>query len=507
MKHTTWRKHHQWIGLGISVFMILFSVSGILLNHRTLINGIDIDRRYLPADYRFEKWNNSLLRGTLRLHGDDSAHIAIYGTGGVFLTDERAEHFHAANRGFEQGADSRHIVGMAQCSDGSLFCAGQFDLYRLTQDGWRKTGPASEERFTDLQIKEDTLFLLSRSALYTAPAPYTRFTRHILPAPEDHDGRVTLFRTLWFLHSGELFGTAGQLFMDGVALLFIVITLSGTAFFLLRKYLTRAHPSDAFRRHAGRWLKYSLDWHDRLGRKCLVVLLFVVLTGWSLRPPLLLATAQTRIPPIPGTRLSQENPWHDKLRALRYDTLRHEWLLSTGEGFYTLASPDARPQTVKQAPPVSVMGVTVLAPADGKWLCGSFSGLYLWDRETGEITDYYTGQAAPRKAGPPFGAHPISGFSDDFATGHVIVEYRRGTELLPMPEAYAHLPMSLWNLALEIHTGRIYSFLGIVKFAFITFAGLLAAWAVWSGYKIRRKRTAKNNRKLHMEGKNEKKCR
>lgn len=35
MKKGTWRKQHKWLGIGLSFFMLMFCVSGILLNHRS----------------------------------------------------------------------------------------------------------------------------------------------------------------------------------------------------------------------------------------------------------------------------------------------------------------------------------------------------------------------------------------------------------------------------------------------------------------------------------------
>lgn len=49
------------------------------------------------------------------------------------------------------------------------------------------------------------------------------------------------------------------------------------------------------------------------------------------------------------------------------------------------------------------------------------------------------------------------------------------------------LPMSLWNVALEVHSGRI--FIGtIATYIFIFVMGILAFWCLWSGYKIRLKK-------------------
>ena len=43
MKKGTWRKHHKWLGIGMSFFMLMFCVSGILLNHRSLMAFTDLD--------------------------------------------------------------------------------------------------------------------------------------------------------------------------------------------------------------------------------------------------------------------------------------------------------------------------------------------------------------------------------------------------------------------------------------------------------------------------------
>jgi hypothetical protein len=66
-KKITWRKQHKWLGIGMSFFMLMFCLSGILLNHRSLIKDVDVSRKYLPSRYEFKNWNGGLLRGTLAL--------------------------------------------------------------------------------------------------------------------------------------------------------------------------------------------------------------------------------------------------------------------------------------------------------------------------------------------------------------------------------------------------------------------------------------------------------
>ena len=103
------------------------------------------------------------------------------------------------------------------------------------------------------------------------------------------------------------------------------------------------------------------------------------------------------------------------------------------------------------------MGLNVLQQnKDGKWYCGSFSGLFVWDRVKGTTVDYSTGKAALKNAGAPFGKKAIAGMSQDFSDTPVIAEYNEGTDFAPQPAYMNQLPMSLWNVALEAHSGRIF---------------------------------------------------
>ena len=64
-KKITWRKQHKWLGIGMSFFILMFCLSGILLNDRSLIKDVDVNRKYLPSRYEFKNWNGGLLRGTV----------------------------------------------------------------------------------------------------------------------------------------------------------------------------------------------------------------------------------------------------------------------------------------------------------------------------------------------------------------------------------------------------------------------------------------------------------
>lgn len=90
------------------------------------------------------------------------------------------------------------------------------------------------------------------------------------------------------------------------------------------------------------------------------------------------------------------------------------------------------------------------------------------------------------------------GFTDDIIVGGrhdgIVVEYDKGTSLLPQPSWMNRLPMSLWNVALEAHSGRL--FIGnIATYVFVLVMGMAAVWSLITGLKIRRKPKKNSKRK------------
>lgn len=491
MKRSTWKKHHKWFGLLFSFFLCMFCISGIILNHRSVVSSVNISRKYLPETYRYRNWNNGLVRGSVKCHINDSASVLLYGTAGIWRTDSIASAFDDFNKGLPAGIDYRNIRNIVQTPSSDLFCAGQFALYHYDSSAvWSKIElplHEGEERLTDLELKEDTLIVVSRSHLFVSSPPYNKFQPLTINAPEGYKPQVSLFRTVWMLHSGELFGIVGKLLVDMVALVIIVLCFTGIFCWLLPKQIRYLRKQNKEINKNVRILKGAISWHDKVGRWTIVLTLFVTITGWCLRPPIMIPLVQKYIRPIPATVLDNPNPWNDRLRALRHDAGQEDWLLSTSEGFYILKSLGGIPCKLPIAPPVSVMGVNVLQLDDkGKWLVGSFSGMFVWDRKTNVVIDYYTGELPTQQTGVPFGKKSIAGYSADFAHKICIFEYDNGSEFTPMPRQFSILPMSLWNICLEIHTGRIYTFFGSGTLFYIFFAGLFMLWILVSGYKIRK---------------------
>lgn len=445
-------------------------MSGIILNHRHIYGGIDVSRGLLPPWYRFENWNGGLLRGTVA-YGDS---VLVYGSNGIWVTDLAGNRISDFNRGLPDGADNRQIRSLVATPKG-IYALSQSALYRLEKGEWRKTFiETGEERLSDLTAKGDTLIVTGRSCLYMQIADREWKKTELKRWPGD-DGKVTLFKTVWNMHSGELFGLAGKVVVDILGIILIVLCVAGLTLWLL--------PKTKQKRMAG-WIKGNLKVHNAVGRYTIVFTMLIVVTGWCLRPPVMVALAFNKTKPIPGSTLDSDNPWHDRLRVLRYDERAGDWLLSASDGFYRLAALDAVPDKVDVAPPVSVMGLNVMErDKDGNWLCGSFSGMYRWNRRSGRVTDYFSGDEADLKPGPPFGKYATAGYSAHF---DAVAEYYGGTDRMDQPEELSTLPMSLWNVALEAHSGRL--FIGpIATYVYIFVFGLAAVWCLLSGWKIRKR--------------------
>lgn len=495
-RRSKWQVFHRWAGLLFSVFLLVFCVSGIILNHRELFAGCDVNRSLLPASYHIKNFNNGSVRGTLRA-GEDS--VIAYGCNGAWLTDSGFSKFSDFNSGLPSGADRRNIKSIVRTADGTLWCAAQFGLYKHVGGYWAEVKlPGNSERLSDLTLTPDStgVVALTRSAIYQSGAG-GEFSRTELAQAQGHSSKISLFKTVWMLHSGELFGTIGKIVVDIAALIIIILSVTGIIIFILPYSIRRAaRRSPVLKsRWTGALLKWNFRWHDRFGYWMLVLTLLIAVTGMCLRPPLMVPFVMTKTEPLPGSALDNSNPWHDRLRSIRFDKISDRWLISTSDGFITVDSHfnnDPVALDPSRTPPVSPMGVNVFEPdSSGKWIVGSFSGLFTWNPATGEVTDMTTGKPYERKSGGrPVSTTMVAGFSADLDHAKTVVfDYSRGADIPTAdPTIISSQPMSLWNTALELHVGRCYNpFLGPLSDLFVFIAGLLLTLILISGYIVHRR--------------------
>jgi hypothetical protein len=489
------KKYHKWLGIIISLVLLLFAFSGIILNHRDLLSSYDLSRKYLPDEYKIRNWNNAAVKATEKISEDS---ILIYGNIGIWLTDSTYKNFKDFNKGIPIGIDNRKVCKILKTTNGELWAGTLFNLFRYDFNSsiWVKTEiPTPEKRVVDIIDFKDSLYFLTRSHLLVYKNGI--FKETTLPPPENYDNKIGLFKTLWVIHSGEIYGHTGKLIVDIVGLIFVFLIITGIIIFVNKyKIDSRFKKKKPFLK-----LKkinfWNLKWHNKIGWITIILLLITTVTGMFLRPPLLVIIADTRVKKIPGTELATPNPWFDQLRRILYDEKKHRFIIATYYGFYY--SDDNFSSELKKfdiQPPASVMGVNVLKKTgNSEYLVGSFEGLFLWDPVKGKIYDYIKKEPYVKKkaSGPPIGDFLITGYTYDYKKQEIAFDYNngalninRGVDFVKMPDniekAYK---ISLWNLALEIHTGRIYQpILSSFYILIVPLTGLMVLFILISGFVV-----------------------
>mgnify|MGYP002761920294 FL=1 len=549
----TWKKYHRWLGLVLSVFMLVFCVSGIILNHREVFSGCEVSRKWLPASYHIKNFNNGVVKGTVvkksaahSLSSENCDSVLAYGCAGVFLTDSRLSTWQDFNAGLPESIDERNVRHVVKAKNGSLWCAALRDVYRYDENShrWKKVElPGNEERIMDVALAKDsmTVVALTRSRVFTI-VPFVQYGEivkigksssetyrvesKIIPAPKKYEPKTTLFKLVWHLHSGEFFGLPGKLVVDAIALVLIVLSITGILLFILPYGIRRAKKlaAKARMKRLGKQFAWNMKWHNKIGYVTIVLTLWIAITGMCLRPPLMVPLVLSKLPQAVG---EDGNVWQDKLRAIRWDAVQGDWLVSTSEGFLRVdedfsQAPKMLPDD--ECPKLSPMGVTVWE-SDGKggWIVGSFRGIYRWNpvnHSLNQILDYFTGKPSEETSMIPISDNLVCGYSEDFLGGKPLVfDFAKGVEDAKgqavalcndepkksrNEESMSDLicetaPMSLWNVALELHVGRCYSpFLGPLSDLFVFLSGLLITLVLLSGYIISHRRRKKAQERKHM---------
>ncbi len=63
-------KYHKWLGVIFALIILSYVFSGIILNHREGLSFIDVNRKLLPKEYRYQNWNNAAVKSTLKISSD-----------------------------------------------------------------------------------------------------------------------------------------------------------------------------------------------------------------------------------------------------------------------------------------------------------------------------------------------------------------------------------------------------------------------------------------------------
>ena len=265
------KKFHKWPGIVISFFAIIYALSGIVLNHRETFSSFDIPRKLMPPGYQYKNWNLAAVRGSLEI-GKDS--ILIYGNIGIWLTNNQFDQFEDFNHGFPKGIDKRKIYSLKPMGS-QVVAATHFGLYVTDKNevSWNKILlPVKEERVADLTLKDDTLIILTRNHMVKTGDLHNMHPIK-LPVPIGYEGKIGLFNTLWELHSGELFGMAGRLFVDLLGIVIIWLSVSGLLHFFYPKWIKRRKEKKISSQRLVSAKRWNLHWHNVIGYLAIIFLI------------------------------------------------------------------------------------------------------------------------------------------------------------------------------------------------------------------------------------------
>lgn len=486
---------HKWPAIIIAFIAILFAVSGIVMNHRHTFSPLDITRNLLPDNYTYKNWNLAAVRGSFLMDQEK----LLYGNIGIWKSSDDFKTFEDFNQGFPTGIDNRKIYSVIQFGN-KLFAGTHLGLYNreVSKGEWTKVElPVKKDRIADLEIKDGTLLVLTRHYLLQSNDGIT-FETIQLPEPFNYERKTGLFNTFWELHSGELFGIAGKLIVDLLGIVTVVLSVTGLLHFFLPKIIRRKKKKEKQVTKLVSIKKKNLRWHNVVGYIFIAFLIINTFSGMHLRPPLLIAIANKNVGIIPGTHMDSPNPWFDKLRRIHWDETNRQYIFATSDGFYFAdATLQKKMAPASSQPPVSIMGCNVLEPLGGNSLMvGSFSGMFVWNTQTGMVTDYFTREPykAPSGMVKPIASNTVAGFVRgdnkgwwfDFSRGAIdmVSQQEVQTSFTKMPkEIRKASPMSLWNVSLEIHTGRIFEHLtGGLYILFVPLAGICILLVLISGF-------------------------
>jgi len=450
----------------------------------------------MPNVYAYHNWDNASVRGSVKISPDS---ILLYGNMGIWLTDSNHSSFKDFSKGYKKGIDHKKICKILKTSKNTLLSGSLFGLhyYDKILNQWIpiKLPNISNPRIVDILEKGDSIFLLTRSFLLTTKN-LKQFKIRRLPNPENYDEKIGLFKTLWLLHSGDAYGKVGVFFVDFLGGLLIFLSLTGLFFFFNKIRIKNKKENSLLIKKIKKRNLWYLKWHNKLGWIFTVFIIILTFTGMFLRPPLLIPIANSKVGKLPFSTLDSDNAWYDQLRRITYDAYHHRFIIATLNAVYYSDDNFQTPlKKFKYQPPISVMGYNVFKQKDkSNILVGSFLGLFLWNTETGYIFDVIKKKeyTKPTSLGAPVGDYMITGFTSDFKGDSILFDYDQGAFYIntkkaftPMPSQIKNTPISLWNVAVEYHTGRIFeTLIGAFYILIVPLIGLFTLFVVISGFVV-----------------------
>jgi hypothetical protein len=520
---------HLYLGLLVLLYLIVVGVTGVLLNHPSLLSGFSVPRWMAPPSYRIDDWNRGSLRTVVFSQQDPSLGF-VAGTEGVWKTTDGGVTFQPMTTGYPASRAYRrtnHLLLLEHEDTARLLAATRDGMYEclLEDEAWQRValGQGIEDVRKILRV-EDRLVVFTDSHAYQSrlsqDARAIEFRPvHLEKSGDNPEEGIPLVRLMFALHGGEIWGLAGRLLIDavGVGLVF----LSASAVYMwyfprVRRWFRRSpekpRRAESTKRRIYRWLyKYHVD----IGVWTTVFLVVIAATALFMPPsPLVFLTLGKEVPRAWWPGPLPENPLHESIGNAAYDPVGRAILIESRSALWRGPADFSEPFRRDEARiPVGAMGTNVMdVEGDGSLLIGSFSGLYRCRPDGGPVIDLSTGEPhVPRGSRRPFGRWQTVGYFQTPGGEQFVATHNDGITAIgdaqldgrfQMPEQMIQgYRMPLWSFLFEVHNGRIFrdwlgrsyyliSILGSLSLLAITFTGLYD----WAYRKSTVRRAAEANR-------------
>ncbi len=488
------KKIHKYIGLFLVVYMFYMSLSGILLNHPSLIEGISVSGVLVPDSYEVRNWNRGAFRGAV--NSSDQKKTWIFGSTGIWLSEKRGQQPQAFMDGeFPAGAYGRRVRDLQVVNRGEvelLFASTYSGVYFCdTSSGkWRDITPdAKDSRFIKTYISNDKIYAVSRSGFYVSDFNEVFEFRKVEVKRNIDKSTRSMISLFFHLHDGSVWGTPGKLIFDFVALIIIFLCITAVyIWFIPGKWKRGGKKGKKPKDSEKRYMKIFYKYHLKLGVWTVLISLIIGVTGLFMRPPLIMAlfgkSMNERAYPSIGL-----HPWKKKIRNGYYDSATDKLILDCSDGIWEGAA-DLKGMFDKSdiKVPVFAMGASVFQKdSRGHMVVGSFGGLFGVDPE-GKVYNYIKPAASVKPSGGRPRGFMAAGFYELPEGGAVAISYSRGlsqkySSEFPMPEVVDAKRMSFWHWLFELHNGRLWkpvfgkmsifiTPLGALLFIFVLLSGL-----------------------------------
>ena len=289
---------HKYVGLALLFVFLFMGVTGILINHPSLLSTWSVPASWLGESYQYANWNRFSFRDSV-LADDGSMYIA--GKMGVWYSPGADLAFEEMSAGLPESfylRDINTLLTVDYEGNRRLFAGGRSGLFYRDQhaDTWSSVKSVTGVEIVDLLLTKGQIMAFSPHGCYTASVSQTNPDFVSVAVEIDSKGQwVPGYRILFELHSGKLFGLPGRLLADVAALLLLFLCFSAVYIWFVpwrkRRFKGRHRKS--------RWLATLYSYHLSIGIWIALLLFLIAGSGAFIRPPLILFQALFLSPLLP----------------------------------------------------------------------------------------------------------------------------------------------------------------------------------------------------------------